>query len=151
MFRFFYNKKNNISAFSLIELLVVLGIIGFLLAILIPRFTSFREQSKNRVNIANGHKLIDMLESYYLASGSYPYATGTQYIATLLTALSNHVAEDTTNLSGSNIAFVNPFSGNSYSGTAANSGNISVEFSSEGTLVKIYGKTTTVIKTINAQ
>lgn len=148
------SKLKNKNAFTLIEMLIVVGIIGLLLAMIVPRFTTLREQAKNRANIANGHKLLDMLESYYLATGSYPFDGTSKYISSLLTStLTAHIAEDTTNLNGSNKVFVNPHTGTDYSGENANSGNIKVTFgaSEQGLKIEIYGRTTSVIKTIDAQ
>ena len=147
----FKNKKNK-NAFTLIEMLIVVGIIGLLLAMIIPNFTKLREQAKNRANIANGQKLLDMLESYYLSTGTYPQASGTAYIADLLSTLTGYVATDTTNLNGTAKDFVNPFTGASYTGTANNSGNISVGFAAneQGLILQIYGQTTSVIKKIDS-
>lgn len=149
-----HNKRKG---FSLIEILIVLAIVGLLMAVIIPRVVSLREQTQKRANIANAHKLIQMLEAYYLAHGSYPYNYASMPVAvdisTLLVngRLTGFVAEDTTNLNGTAIKFINPFTGNTYAFAANSNGNIRVTFgaSESGHLVTVYGKGTSVIKKIN--
>ena len=143
-------KNKRRAGFTLIEMLIVVGIIGLLLAMLIPRFHSLREQTKNRTNVANGQKLLDMLESYYLQNGSYPIeATNTTSIQALLTGgLTSFVATDTTNY-GTATKFVNPFTGATYGTGTAGTGDISVTFKDGGILLKVYGAGTDTIKEID--
>ena len=147
------SKSVRNKGFSLIEILIVLAILGLLLAILIPRLTALREQAKNRANIANGQKLVQMLEAYYLANGSYPYSGYvTVDLSTLLVngKLTGFVAQDSTNLNGTAMKFINPFTGNTYAFAANSNGNIRITYGqNQSHYVTIYGKGTSVIKKID--
>jgi len=62
------------KAFSLIELLVTVGIIGILGAIAIPNFLEAQTRSKVSREKANLHTIATALESYRTDNEVYPYA-----------------------------------------------------------------------------
>jgi len=57
------NKKGE-EGFTLIELIVVIAILGFLLAIAIPRYTTAREKAAINATKANLHNLANAVEIY---------------------------------------------------------------------------------------
>ena len=59
-------KKNNKKGFTLAELLIVVAIIGILVAISIPVFTSQLRKAKNATNLANARSLYAQLVADYL-------------------------------------------------------------------------------------
>lgn len=72
------------SGFTLLELLIVMVIIGLLIGLVAPRFTSKLGQSKVRTTQAQIEMLGSSLETYYLDTGSYP--TTQQGLTALLAA-----------------------------------------------------------------
>lgn len=58
--------------FSLVEMLVVLGIIALLSAILLPIFKGLRESVYKHQCISNLQKLYHAIKMYYLDTGTYP-------------------------------------------------------------------------------
>jgi len=57
------NKKGE-EGFTLIELIVVIAILGFLLALAIPRYTSSRIEAAKKSTQANLHNLANAVELY---------------------------------------------------------------------------------------
>ncbi|WP_438314273.1 type II secretion system protein [Candidatus Caldatribacterium sp. SIUC1] len=57
-------KRKREEGFTLIELIVVVAILGFLLAIAIPRYMTAREQGAAAATKANLHNLATALELY---------------------------------------------------------------------------------------
>ena len=62
-------KKNNKKGFTLAELLIVVAIIGILVAISIPVFTSQLKKAKDATNAANARSLYAQLTADYLDDG----------------------------------------------------------------------------------
>lgn len=66
------DRKERLSAFTLIELMVVIVILGILAAFVVPRLTKRPEEArvtKAKIEISN---LEQALELYYLDNGMYP-------------------------------------------------------------------------------
>ena len=63
--------KNNERAFTLIELLIVIGILGVLAAIAIPQFSSYRTRSYNSSAQADLRNAITVQEDYYIEQDAY--------------------------------------------------------------------------------
>ncbi|OGD24798.1 hypothetical protein A2819_00960 [Candidatus Azambacteria bacterium RIFCSPHIGHO2_01_FULL_40_24] len=77
----FKNKKEK--GFTLLELLVVIGIIGLLASILVVNLTSARKRARDTKRIADVRNLQTASEDYYGKNGKYPtiisdLVTGTQ-------------------------------------------------------------------------
>lgn len=64
----------NKRAFSLVELLIVVLIIGVLTAIALPQYQRAVEKARLMQNIVTVRALYDALERYRLANGQYPPA-----------------------------------------------------------------------------
>jgi len=65
-------KKRN--AFSLLELLAVVVILGIIAAIVVPRVTVSADTAKQRVNEHTAATLNSAIERYYVDIGSWPTA-----------------------------------------------------------------------------
>jgi len=68
------NSRADRRGFTLVEMLVVIGIIVVLVAILFPVFASVREQARQTQCISNLHQLGIALKSYRTDHGRYPFA-----------------------------------------------------------------------------
>jgi len=60
------------TAFTLIELVMVIVIIGLLAAIIVPRFTKQRDKAAFNATLANFLTLKQAIELYYIESGKAP-------------------------------------------------------------------------------
>jgi len=60
------------KAFTLIELVMVIVIIGLLAAIIVPRFTAQRKEAALNATIANFLILKQAIEMYYIETGKAP-------------------------------------------------------------------------------
>lgn len=63
--------KNN-RGFTLIEILVVIGIMAVLAAVIIPRIVNTSDASKVQADLANVKLLQSAVERYYFDKGEYP-------------------------------------------------------------------------------
>ncbi len=70
----FKNKKQK--GFTLLELLVVIGIIGLLASILVINLTSARRRARDTKRVADLRNLQTAAEDYYGRSGKYPDTLG---------------------------------------------------------------------------
>lgn len=68
-----YFRKSR-KAFSLLELLAVVTILGVIAAIIIARFTTTTTTAKNKLNVHNKAVINAMVERYYMETGSWPSA-----------------------------------------------------------------------------
>lgn len=67
------HKYSDMRGFSLLELLVVVGIVGILIAIAVVAFVNFQIRSRDNKRIADLKMIQKALEQYYLDNdGSYP-------------------------------------------------------------------------------
>lgn len=65
----------NQKGFSLIELLIVIGIMAILAVIIIPRFTDTSDQSREVADSSNAKLLQSAVERYHFDKGLYPVGT----------------------------------------------------------------------------
>ena len=70
----FKNKKQK--GFTLLELLVVIGIIGLLASILVINLTSARKRARDTKRIADIRNIQTATEDYYGKNGKYPATIG---------------------------------------------------------------------------
>ena len=68
----FKNKKSNQKGFTLLELLVVIGIIGLLASILVLNLTSARRRARDTKRVADVRNLQTATEDYFGKNGKYP-------------------------------------------------------------------------------
>ncbi len=68
--------KKNQKGFTLLELLVVIGIIGLLASILVVNLTSTRRRARDTKRVADVRNLQTAGEDYYGRSGKYPTTIG---------------------------------------------------------------------------
>jgi len=67
--------KSKRKAFSLLELLAVVVILGIIAAIVVPRVTSSSDLAKQKVNAHNKGTINAAVERYYINEGSWPATT----------------------------------------------------------------------------
>jgi len=70
----FKNKRQ--SGFTLLELLVVIGIIGLLVSIIVVNLTGTRRRARDTKRIADIRQLQTAAEDYYGKNGKYPAIIG---------------------------------------------------------------------------
>lgn len=70
-------KNRKKKGFTLIELIAVIAILGILIAVAVPRMTSYTESAKFSKTMANVKTLITAIEVYNSTAQSVPVADGT--------------------------------------------------------------------------
>ncbi|BDF57942.1 hypothetical protein CE91St36_07590 [Christensenellaceae bacterium] len=126
-------KKNGKKAFTLIELIVVIAIIGVLVAILVPTMMGFVDDAKDATRLANARTVYSSATAAYASAVSK--ANGQAIAAgTLDTAVGDLLGD----------AFASATYDVNWAGTAdAVTGVTSVTFSSDGKTVTYPGGTVT--------
>ncbi len=66
------NQDRNRAAFTLIELLLVIAILGILAALIVPKFAGRTEQAKDAAAKSDIASLGTVLDAYEVDNGSYP-------------------------------------------------------------------------------
>lgn len=68
------SSRRRHQAFSLMELLAVVTILGIIAAIIVPRVTTSSDTAKAKVNAHNKGTINAAIERYYIETGSWPSA-----------------------------------------------------------------------------
>ena len=68
------NRRTRRQAFSLMELLAVVTILGIIAAIIVPRVTTSSDTAKAKVHEHNRATINSAIERYYIENGSWPSA-----------------------------------------------------------------------------
>ncbi|WP_024955737.1 type II secretion system major pseudopilin GspG [Sulfurospirillum arcachonense] len=63
------------KAFSLIELMIVIIILGLLASLVMPNLIGQSEQAKRKLTCVQMHSLSDALKTFKISNGSYPTTT----------------------------------------------------------------------------
>lgn len=66
------SELNNVSGFTLMEIIVVIAILGALAALAIPRFTGVLENSQKKTDLANIRIVESAIELYQAEIGEIP-------------------------------------------------------------------------------
>ncbi len=101
------------KGFTLIELLVVVAIIGILVAIAIPQFSSYKKQANDGAAKSDLRNLAVTMESYYATNSQYPPGA----LAAVISAMSTSGWRSSSNVTVTSILDVG--GGNVSSTTAA--------------------------------
>ena len=72
-------KTKQSDAFTLIEMLIVIVIIGILAAALVPRLQSVQSRARDTKRKADMRQLFNANEVYYNDNGKYPRASACAY------------------------------------------------------------------------
>ncbi len=81
--------KNRKKGFTLIELIVVIAILGILAAILIPQFSGFQEQARQKAALAEARSVAT---AYYALNGVFPVLADFGAAGTMVTG--GYVTQD---------------------------------------------------------
>eukprot|EP01047_Picozoa_sp_COSAG01_P000362 COSAG01_NODE_6_length_54687_cov_500.907599_31_plen_151_part_00 len=120
------------SGFTLIEMLVVVGIIGVLVAILMPRYSAIREKGHEKAAIANGKRIAAAFEVMYDDGGTY------ESIEANFGSVDTSSLEDY--MSGGDGYLINPYYGVAYDGTEDNDGQIVISSVDTSYSLIVYGR-----------
>lgn len=122
------------KAFTMIELIFVIVIIGILASIAIPKLTATRDDATISAMIANAHISLTDLQAYYSSQGSSGWQT--QKIASITNALLSTAC-------GTLVGITTPISPNTF--VFCNDGIVCLSFQTtvEGNLTITDGSTTT--------
>jgi len=65
-------KRINRKAFSLVEMMIVVVILGLLFSLVLPAFKSNVDKTKYETSVMNLKSVAKAMEQYYLSKGKYP-------------------------------------------------------------------------------
>jgi len=89
------NKLRNKKAFTLIELIVVMAIIGILVLLAIPKFMGHTKEAKFTKLVSNSKQLENASERYYMNNQDWPRLSDTPYTAGQITAYAQKIYDTT--------------------------------------------------------
>jgi prepilin-type N-terminal cleavage/methylation domain-containing protein len=88
-------KLKNNKAFTIIELIVVIAILGILVLLASPRFLGYTKDAQYAKGIANAKVLQDASQMYYIDHEDWPRLTDDPYTAEELETFSEKVYDIT--------------------------------------------------------
>jgi len=90
-----FNKLKNKKAFTLIELIVVMAIIGVLVLLAVPKFMGHTQEAKYTKLISNTKQLENASERYYMEKNDWPRLTDVPYTSAQITAFAQKIHDST--------------------------------------------------------
>ena len=99
-------RRSFAAAFSLVELLVVIGIIGLLIAILLPTLSGARERARQLKCLATLRAISQAAELHVLNHNGYLPAAGHHW-----NLVGDELTRDVSRASGSAVDILPPFAG----------------------------------------
>ena len=81
------------KAFSLLEVMIVLGILGLLASIAIPKYQNYLEKGKYKTSQINLKKVGEAMELYHAEHGVYPVFSSWNDLSSEQSVLSEFLAE----------------------------------------------------------
>jgi len=87
--------NKNKKAFTIIELIVVMAIIGILVLLAVPKFMGHTKQAKYTKLISNTKQLENASERYYMDKNDWPRLTDVPYTSAQITAFAQKVYDTT--------------------------------------------------------
>jgi len=90
-----FNKSKNKKAFTIIELIVVMAVIGILVLLAMPKLMGHTKEAKFTKLIANTKQLENASERYYMDKNDWPRMSDLPYTAEEITTFAQNIYDTT--------------------------------------------------------
>ena len=88
-------KKKHEKAFTIIELIVVMAVIGILVLLAMPKFMGYTEKAKITEIKSNTKQVENASERYYMDKNDWPRLTDTPYTSAQITSFAQEITDKT--------------------------------------------------------